>query len=101
LSAQNSASLNLGDPAVAALAARFARRTAFLSVPGAATRMALCVPPLFGLASMLLGQDSNWDLRNYHLYNGYAVVNGRVGFDPAPAAFQTYSNPALDIFTIC
>ena len=84
--------------AVAALAAWFARRTAFLSAPGATTRMALCVPLLFGLASMLLGQDSNWDLRNYHLYNAYAVLNGRVGFDLAPAAFQSYFNPTLDIF---
>ena len=84
--------------AVAALAAWCARRTAFLSAPGATARAALCVPLLFGLASMLLGQDSNWDLRNYHLYNGYAVLNGRVGFDLAPAAFQTYFNPALDVF---
>ncbi|USX27699.1 hypothetical protein NHH73_05190 [Oxalobacteraceae bacterium OTU3CINTB1] len=32
------------------------------------------------------------------MYNGYAVLNGRVGFDLAPAAFQTYFNPTLDIF---
>ncbi|USX27698.1 hypothetical protein NHH73_05185 [Oxalobacteraceae bacterium OTU3CINTB1] len=51
--------MNFPNRLVAALAAWFARRTAFLCAPGAATRAALCVPLLFGLASMLLGQDSN------------------------------------------
>ena len=83
---------------LAALAAWFARRTAFLDAPNAGARAALCVPLLFGLFSVALGQDSNWDLRNYHLYNGYAALSGRVGFDLAPAAFQSYFNPALDVF---
>jgi hypothetical protein len=83
---------------LAALAAWFARRTAFLALPQAPRVAALCVPLLFGLVSMALGQDSNWDWRNYHLYNGYAVLNGRIGFDLAPAAFQSYFNPALDVF---
>jgi len=50
-----------------------------------------------GLASVLLGQDSNWDLRNYHFYNGYSFLNGRLGFDIAPAQIQTYYNPVLDV----
>lgn len=81
-----------------ALAAWFARRTAFLALPHAPRLTALCVPILFGLFSVALGQDSNWDWRNYHLYNGYAALNGRVGVDLAPAAFQSYFNPALDVF---
>ena len=27
------------------------------------------------------GPDANWDLRNYHLYNGFAILNGRFGRD--------------------
>ena len=81
-----------------ALSAWFARRTAGLSAPGAWRWAALGVPTLCGLVSLMLGQDSNWDLRNYHLYNGYAALNGRVGFDLAPAGFQSYFNPALDVF---
>ncbi|MCC4601452.1 hypothetical protein [Xanthomonas melonis] len=44
-----------------------------------------------------LGQDANWDLRNYHLYNGYAWWHGRLLHDLAPAQLQSYFNPALDI----
>lgn len=52
---------------------------------------------LCGLWSMLRGQDANWDLRNYHLYNGYAALHGRVGIDLAAAQMQSYFNPALDV----
>ncbi len=57
----------------------------------------VCIPLLFGLLSLMLGQDNGIDLRNYHLYNPYAFLNGRVGFDMAPAQFQAYFNPLLDI----
>lgn len=40
--------------------------------------------------------DANWDLRNYHLYNGYAFLNGRMGIDLAPAQIQTFNAPLLD-----
>ncbi len=55
------------------------------------------IPLLFGLVSVYLGQDTNWDLQNYHLYNPYAWLNGRIGFDLAPAQMQTYFNPLLDV----
>ncbi len=55
------------------------------------------VPLLFGLVSLKFGQDSNWDLRNYHLYNAYAFLNGKVGLDLAPAQMQTYFNPTIDL----
>lgn len=48
---------------------------------------------LTGLYSVSLGTDSNWDLRNYHLYTAYAFLHGRLGFDLVPAQFQTYFNP--------
>jgi hypothetical protein len=51
----------------------------------------------FGALSVALGQDANWDLANYHLYTAYAFLNGRIGADLAPAGFQSYFNPLLDL----
>ncbi len=63
-----------------------------------ALRFALLLVPLgFGLLSVLLGQDDNWDLHNYHLYNPYALLNGKIGLDLAPAQWQSYFNPTLDL----
>ena len=55
------------------------------------------VPLLLGLLSVALGQDDGWDMRNYHLYNPHALLHGRHGLDLAPAGFQTFFNPALDL----
>ncbi len=52
---------------------------------------------IYGIVAVLLGQDNNWDLRNYHFYNPYAFLNGRLGYDFAPAQLQTFSNPILDL----
>jgi hypothetical protein len=52
---------------------------------------------LCGFMSLLVGQDNNWDLQNYHYYNPYALLNDRLGFDIAPAQRQTYLNPFLDL----
>jgi hypothetical protein len=60
-------------------------------------RAAWLVPLLFGLVSMMLGQDTNWDLQNYHLYNPHALLTGRIGFDLAPGQWQSYFNPTIDI----
>lgn len=57
----------------------------------------MLVPIAFGLISLLLGPDSNWDLRNYHLYNAYAFLNNKLSIDLAPAGMQSYFNPLLDI----
>lgn len=51
---------------------------------------------LGGVASMLSGKDVNWDLRNYHFYNPWAALNGRLGWDIAPAQIQTFLNPVAD-----
>jgi len=52
---------------------------------------------LAGIASVLLRQDSNWDLQNYHLYNAWAFVHGRFGLDWAPAQLQSFHSPYLDL----
>ncbi|NHZ96571.1 hypothetical protein [Massilia sp. CCM 8734] len=54
-------------------------------------------PLLAGLVSVLLGQDANWDLRNYHWYNPYAFLNDKIGFDLNPGQFQSYFNPTIDL----
>jgi len=43
------------------------------------------------------GQDLNWDLLNYHYYDGYAFVHDRLSYDLQPAQFQTYDNPLMDV----
>lgn len=46
--------------------------------------------------SVAMGQDANWDLLNYHLYNGFALLHGRFSRDLLPAGMQSYLNPVLD-----
>ena len=56
----------------------------------------LCVVAA-GARSIALGQDANWDLKNYHWYNAYALLNGRIAWDVAPAQVQTFLNPLGDL----
>lgn len=60
-------------------------------------RAYVLVPLLAGLISLIKGQDGNWDLRNYHLYNPWAWLNGRISSDLAPAGLQSYFNPLIDV----
>jgi hypothetical protein len=54
--------------------------------------------PLAGACvALALGQNDSWDLRNYHWYNAYALLQGRIGFDVAVAHHATYYNPLLDM----
>lgn len=48
------------------------------------------------LALFAQGQDANWDLRNYHLYTPFALMDGRFAQDVAAGQLQTWHNPALD-----
>jgi hypothetical protein len=54
-------------------------------------------PLFFGLLALILGQDANWDLRNYHLYNPFAWLNNRIDFDMVPAQVANFYNPLLHI----
>ena len=53
----------------------------------------------FGILSIKLEADYNWDLRNYHFYSPYAVLNDRLNIDHNAAGLQTTINPTLDILT--
>ena len=58
---------------------------------------AILVIVIAGVVSIALGQDRNWDLRNYHLYSAHAYLADRIGVDLAPAGLQTYFPPLLDV----
>ena len=45
----------------------------------------------------MLGGDSTWDTRNYHLYNPFALLTGKWRTDIAAAQMQSYLPPTLDI----
>ncbi len=62
-----------------------------------ATFLLALAPFLFGLLALYLGQDANWDFRNYHWYNAYALLNGRYDIDLLPAQTPSFYNPALDV----
>lgn len=49
-----------------------------------------------GIWAVVLGQDINWDLKNYHFYNPYSFLNDKLTYDHAPAMMQSYNNPLLD-----
>lgn len=63
----------------------------------AVRRACIGMPIAFGLLSVMLGLDTNWDVYNYHLYNPFAWLNGKLAIDLAPAGFQSYFNPLLDL----
>ncbi len=54
-------------------------------------------PLLCGALAMWLGQDANWDLRNYHWYNAYALLNHRHGYDILPSQTPFFYSPILDV----
>ena len=88
--------LSLAAGSIAALAFNFAgsRLLVFTGKAGDASPLVIAA---FGLASVALGQDTNWDLLNYHLHNVYAVLHDRLHTDLAPAGVQSYFNPLLDL----
>ena len=51
---------------------------------------------LAAAVALALGRDANWDLRNYHLYNPYALLEGRWNLDLAPAGLHSFLHPGLD-----
>ncbi|MDO8944649.1 MAG: hypothetical protein Q7U75_15815, partial [Desulfobacterales bacterium] len=55
------------------------------------------IPLAAGLYVIGIGQDTNWDLRNYHFYNPFAYLTGRMGHDVAVSHVATYYNPLLYI----
>lgn len=48
---------------------------------------------LCAAGAVALGQDANWDQRNYHYYVVYALLNDRLAIDIAAAQVQSWFNP--------
>ncbi len=57
--------------------------------------LALCLAA-GAILSLRSGQDANWDLLDYHLYNGAAFLHGRFERDLLPTGLQSDLNPLLD-----
>ena len=51
----------------------------------------------FGVLAADWGVSTNWDLRNYHLYDAWALLHDRAALDVAPAQLQTWFNPLLQV----
>jgi len=68
---------------------RIVRRIGFL--------LAFLAIPAFAGVALILGKEAGWDLRNYHWYDPYALLTGRIGFDLAVAHHATYYNPLIDV----
>jgi len=81
------------------LRSRVWRRVSRIDLNNARVARNACigVPIACGLLSVMLGLDTNWDVYNYHLYNPFAWLNGKLAIDLAPAGFQSYFNPLLDV----
>ncbi len=58
----------------------------------------ICIPMVFGYLAIQKGQDNNWDTRNYHYYNAYAIMEDRLEQDLNPAQIQSFLNPTIDLF---
>ncbi len=58
--------------------------------------LSLLVCLTFGAIALWQGMDANWDLRNYHWYNGWAFVNNLVGRDLLVGQLASFYNPVLD-----
>lgn len=50
-----------------------------------------------GTISVFSGLTIDWDFLNYHLYNPYAFLTGRIFTDLAPCGIHSFFNPILDI----
>src|SRR5690242_18738499 len=74
-----------------------AASSGFVSHPRTSLSASLLVPVAFGLISVSLWVDTNVDLFNYHLYNPFALLNGKLHIDLAAAGMQGYFNPVLDV----
>ena len=75
--------------------------TKFLQLPDSyAVNLSLiliCIPTVFGYLAIQKGQDNNWDTRNYHYYNAFAILEDRLEQDLIPAQIQSFLNPTIDL----
>ena len=51
----------------------------------------------FALIAMSLGLENSYDLKNYHWYEPFMILHGRIDFDLVPAQRQTFHAPLQDL----
>jgi len=73
------------------------RNTSILTPARASAGFMVFFPLFYGVLSLLVGQDANWDFENYHWYNAYALLNRRLAYDVLVSQTPSFYNPALDI----
>lgn len=49
--------------------------------------------------AVLAGQDSGFDLLNYHYYSGFALLHKAFDYDFAPAQIQNFHNPLMHVLS--
>ncbi len=59
--------------------------------------LAFAALPLFAVWAIVYGKEAGWDFQNYHWYDPYSLLTGRLGFDISVAHHATYYNPFLDV----
>ena len=59
--------------------------------------LAFLALPLFAVWAIVYGKEAGWDFQNYHWYDPYSLLSGRLGFDISVAHHATYYNPFLDV----
>jgi len=59
--------------------------------------LAFAALPLFAVWAIVYGKEAGWDFQNYHWYDPYSLLSGRLGFDISVAHHATYYNPFLDV----
>ncbi len=91
--------LACGGAAAVAVARRLARALDAIPTSVAVAAVLVLFPLGCALAALAIGQDANYDLLNYHFYDPYAFLHGRLSIDVYPAQLQSLLNPLLDLPT--
>src|ERR1700761_8184852 len=68
-----------------------------LALPSIRLILFMSAPILCGCLALALGMDGSWDLRNYHYYNGWALLTGHIGRDLLVSQTPSFYNPLLDL----
>ena len=59
--------------------------------------LALLAVPAFALLALAMGKEAGWDFQNYHWYDPYSLLAGRLSFDVSVGHHASYYNPFLDV----
>ncbi|HMA51236.1 MAG TPA: hypothetical protein VKP60_15870, partial [Magnetospirillaceae bacterium] len=68
-----------------------------LTPPSIRLILFISAPILCGALALASGMDGSWDLRNYHYYNGWALLTGHIGRDLLVSQVPSFYNPLLDL----